>query len=625
MFKKKFPYFLFCLLFIQVINAQDQLAVYKSKLKEYRYSSNLDSTKFYFRKSIPIALQRKDSVSVFRIYKYMGDAYEHHQKLDSTLLMYDLGEHYIPKSNLKLKAFLLNDRAYTYNLLHDYENATKLMLQALKIAEQANDKDEIANVLTHLADGYSKLNLNKQAEKFYNKAILFSKERNNQKVLHQAYRYYAIHQIKNKEFDKAFINLTEANKIVFKSTDSISMAYNWYYLADCYWNKKDFKNCFQVAKKAEKMWEIRAEYIDLSAVCLKLGNYYLSLGSLKQAEYYLKKSEKYILKDLYFNEKLYSALANLYQKKANYSMAFDYLLKAKNTITKIKDNESKSKIASLNIQFETERNEKEIQEQAQKNELAELKLSKTNIQLKNTFIILFFLVLTVFIISFFYRKIERKNKLLFQTNFKLEQTLNQKQILLKELHHRVKNNLTTLKSLLYLQANSSNNEEVKSVLNECQLRIQSMAFIHQNLYNEIENDNVDFSLFLKQLLQSLKSSYSDVGKPIDVDLEKSNINIDFSVAIFLGLILNELVTNSFKYAFDNQSSGNITVKLIRNVDSLQVIYSDDGSGLSNGFTETSGGFGFKIIRILTQQIDAEIHYEYINNLSIFTITLPYVK
>jgi len=233
MYRKHFGLFYFILLFIHSINAQDNLSINKAKVKEYSYTPYIDSAKFYFRKALPIALQRKDSVSVFRIYKYMGDAYEHHQKLDSTLLMYDLGERYIPKSNLKLKAFLLNDRAYTYNLLHDYEKATKLMLQALKIAEQSKDKDEIANVLSHLADGYSKLNLNKQAEKFYNKALLFAKERNNQKVLHQAYRYYAIHQIKNKEFDKAFINLTKANKIVFKSTDSISMAYNWFYLADC--------------------------------------------------------------------------------------------------------------------------------------------------------------------------------------------------------------------------------------------------------------------------------------------------------------------------------------------------------------------------------------------------------
>ena len=98
------------MLFISNINAQDKLAIYKSKAKAYSYTPYLDSAKFYFKKALPLALKRKDSVSVFRIHKYMGDAYEHHQKLDSTLLMYDFSEKYIPKNNLKLKAFLLNDK-----------------------------------------------------------------------------------------------------------------------------------------------------------------------------------------------------------------------------------------------------------------------------------------------------------------------------------------------------------------------------------------------------------------------------------------------------------------------------------------------------------------------------------
>ena len=162
------------LVFVNFANAQNKLSVYKSKIEKYRYSKYLDSTKIYFKKALAIAQKTKDSVVIFGLYKHMGDGYEQHQYLDSTLLMYDICNQYIPKNNLKLEAFLLNDRAYTLLLLHDYEGATALTLQALKIAEKSGDIDQIANVSTSLADGFSSLKMNKEAEKYYAHAIALS-------------------------------------------------------------------------------------------------------------------------------------------------------------------------------------------------------------------------------------------------------------------------------------------------------------------------------------------------------------------------------------------------------------------------------------------------------------------
>lgn len=223
------------------------------------------------------------------------------------------------------------------------------------------------------------------------------------------------------------------------------------------------------------------------------------------------------------------------------------------------------------------------------------------------------------IIVFALIKIRKSNKLLFDANKNLENLVNQKKILLKEVHHRVKNNLTTLKSLLFLQAKATSSEEAKLVLKECQLRIQSMALIHQSLYEDLENDDIDFNKFLQQLLESLESSFKIDDKKINVNIEKNNVILDVSIAVFLGLILNELVTNSYKYAFINQNEGEINIKLSNNNNQFVLIYSDNGCGLANGFDENNGGFGFKIIRILVQQIKGNLVYEYQNNLSTFTI------
>ncbi len=625
MSKKLFIIFTFLLSLTNFVNAQENLLIYKSRIEQYKYSKHFDSTKFYFKKALPIALKNKDSLSVFYIYKSMGDAFEHHLFRDSTLLMYDFCEKFIPKKNTKLKSFLLNDRGYTYDLLHDYETATQLRLKALKIAEKSGNKDQIANVMINLADDLSKLNLNKEAEQYYKKAIEISKLTKRVELIEYSHRYYGSHLLKKGENDLAFFNLKLASKYALQTNDSITMAFAWSKLSECYWNNKKVDSSFIYAKKAEGIWERRAENIDLSEICMQQGKYYIILKDYKKAEFYLKKAEKYILSDLYFNEKLFSNFADLYINQGKSKLAFDYLLKAKKTIEKIKDNENKSKVASLNIKFESDKKEILLKEEKQISELANLKTQQRSYQLKIAALVVFISLISLTIIVFALIKIRKSNKLLFDANKNLENLVGQKKILLKEIHHRVKNNLTTLKSLLFLQAKATSSEEAKLVLKECQLRIQSMALIHQSLYEDIENDDVDFDKFLQQLLESLEASFKIDDKNIRINIKKNDVVLDVSIAVFLGLILNELVTNSYKYAFANQNEGEINIKLSNNNDQFVLIYSDNGCGLPNGFDENNGGFGFKIIRILVQQIKGNLVYEYQNNLSTFTINTINVK
>lgn len=625
MLKKRLLYFFFCLAFINITNAQGNLSVYKSKMEHYRYSKYLDSTKFYFKKTLPIVLKQKDSVAIFKAYKHLGDAYEQHHLLDSTLLMYDICDRYIPKNNLRLKAFLLNDRSYTFGLLHDYETATQLTFQSFKLAEKSGDRYVFAIATTSLADGFSKIKMNSKAEQYYSQAISLSEKISNRSILHQVYRYYAIHLIENKKFDKAFIYLKKANKITFKLKDSISMAYNWYYLMDCYWYKNQKDSCFYYAKKAEKIWEKCAENLDLASVCMKQGECYLKLKNYKKSEFYLKKANKYILNDLYFNEKLYSDFADLYNQNGNSKRAFYYLQKAKNTVEQLKEDENKSKVISLNIKFEADKKEILLQKQNKISELAVLKADEKSSQFRVISFVALLLLIILTIIVVAYNKIKTSNQLLFQANAKLENLVNQKKTLLNEIHHRVKNNLTTLKSLLFLQAKASDNDEVKKILRECQFRIQSMAFIHQKLYEDAENELVDFYSFIEQLFDSLELSYKKNDKNIDVIIEKNNVKLDISIAIFLGLVLNELATNSYKYAFANQDSGIISLILNDLGDTIEIIYSDNGCGLTDGFNEKTSGFGFKLIRILVEQINGKLEYNYINNLSIFKITFDNAK
>jgi ligand-binding sensor domain-containing protein/two-component sensor histidine kinase len=186
--------------------------------------------------------------------------------------------------------------------------------------------------------------------------------------------------------------------------------------------------------------------------------------------------------------------------------------------------------------------------------------------------------------------------------------LKEKEILMQEVHHRVKNNLTFLKGLLYLRAKASTDHEVRQVLNECQARIESMALVHQNLYDMDDSSSVNFEMFLRELFIQLLAMMEIDAEKIDLELDITDIQIDMKTSVFLGLILNELITNSFKYAF-NKREGSIHIHAFHTSTGLEVHYSDSGPGLKEDYDFTlSEGFGFKMIRILNNQLGATIQY-----------------
>lgn len=218
--------------------------------------------------------------------------------------------------------------------------------------------------------------------------------------------------------------------------------------------------------------------------------------------------------------------------------------------------------------------------------------------------------------------VDEKTMLLQAEKQEVSKQLNQKEILMQEVHHRVKNNLTFLKSLLYLRASASEDKDVKLILDECQARIHSMALVHQNLYDVEDASEVDFNLFLKELFFELESMFDQDRTNIKIDLAVSDFKIDMKLSVFLGLILNEMITNSFKYAFPNGENGQIRVCLSQVSEKFELSYSDSGRGFPDGFDfKASTGFGFKLINILLNQINAQM--QYVNNgTSTFTILIP---
>ncbi len=194
-----------------------------------------------------------------------------------------------------------------------------------------------------------------------------------------------------------------------------------------------------------------------------------------------------------------------------------------------------------------------------------------------------------------------------QAEDQIKKDLNEKEILLREIHHRVKNNLQIIKSLLNLQSYQIKNETVTKAFNECVNRIQSMAMVHEQLYYSSDFTNIPFNAYIEKISRELIKSFK-LDTVITVDLKVKDIFLSIDKAIPLGLIINELLTNALKYAFRGRKKGRITISLqLKEDQSYELIFQDNGVGFPKNvdFKETES-LGLYLVKILTEQIDGVI-------------------
>lgn len=195
----------------------------------------------------------------------------------------------------------------------------------------------------------------------------------------------------------------------------------------------------------------------------------------------------------------------------------------------------------------------------------------------------------------------------------LKKSLEEKDLMMKEIHHRVKNNFMIIQSLLQLQSRHIEGEDALNVFRESQNRIKSMAFIHQRLYQHDNLKKINFGDYPQTLASDIFKSYVSNPDQITLNIDTEDVTLDIDTAIPLGLILNELISNSLKYAFPDGRNGILTIKSNLIDSKYSLIVSDDGVGFPEGLDyEKSESLGLKLIYSLSKQIDAEVKLDTTN-------------
>lgn len=197
-------------------------------------------------------------------------------------------------------------------------------------------------------------------------------------------------------------------------------------------------------------------------------------------------------------------------------------------------------------------------------------------------------------------------------------SLKEKETLLSEIHHRVKNNLSIVSSLVELQKNSPDAGSEKS-FDEIQSRIKSIALVHEKLYENETFSEVDLSDYLDDLLNMIHFTFDSGHKQVNIDRKLDSLSVNIKRAVPIGLICNEMINNCYKYAFEGRDDGNIDVEFRVNGEKAVLIVKDDGVGLPENFEEMKQqSLGMTLIEVLTKQVEGELRYES-NGGSVFTV------
>jgi len=366
----------------------------------------------------------------------------------------------------------------------------------------------------------------------------------------------------------------------------------------------------------EESLEIFKEYnsgkfsSDFLENALELADCYLQLNNFKKATDYLsivvapKKAENVL--------KMNSLYAIYYDKTGDYKSANSYLnrnIRIRDSLDK-KSSKIKNQQLTAVLSQDLENSRTVVKEQKVALEKSRNDIIEKDKNISLVFISLVFTLLGFAGLVYAYLKSIKTQRLIAEQKHIIENALVEKDSLLKEIHHRVKNNLQMVSSLLSLQTKNTKSKAAIEALEEGKSRVKAMALIHQKLYQNDDLSVIEMQSYIESLINSVQSVYKKGGHNINITVDAEGVELDIDRAIPFGLILNELVSNSFKYAFPNEdSNGKIYIHIRKTPEQEGFFeYTDNGVGLPEDSEErANSSMGIRLMNRLANQLQTSLN------------------
>lgn len=342
-----------------------------------------------------------------------------------------------------------------------------------------------------------------------------------------------------------------------------------------------------------------------------LAVYYISAGNVSLAKVYFNRSKAYMDPGMIFNRsKIHLVQSKIDSSEGNYLKALNEFRSAQALDDSMYNLIKSRQFAELQIQYQTESKDKNIELLVQKDKAQQAVLQQADLVKNFTLAGILVMLLVTGLVYMQYRSKQKRNEEINQKNRMLEQLVKDKEWLVKEIHHRVKNNFHIVASLLEIQSSYLKNKEALSAIKDSQHRIHSMSIIHQKLYQSETFSTIHMPEYIYELVEYLRESYA-IRENIRFELHVEKIELNHASAITLGLILNEAITNAIKYAFADTAEGKISISLTHISDTeILLSVSDNGRGLPADFNDHIGAsMGMELLQGLTDDIGGSFNIQ----------------
>ncbi|MEQ9442214.1 MAG: tetratricopeptide repeat protein [Cyclobacteriaceae bacterium] len=532
-----------------------------------------------------------------------------------------------------IQSDILNEYGYFNYKLGNFNKSIHYYQHALKIDEAVSDTIRMIGRFNSIGMMYLAKGLNPLAIQYYTEALALAQTIHRPKSIAFVSNSIGLLMYEMEQYSKALAYYRTALRAWTSLQDTLRMAYAYNNMGQVYYDLQQYDNALIYFRQAKQWKEDLNEHQSLATTLHNLGSAYLALDSITQASNYLH--ESYTIADTYEDKHELATVSNdlaaLYLHTENYPRARYYLNTAHLLIEELGSrmvlleywrleaqyheavgqlakalafqkqwaalqdslyHEERLQVVELQAAYSLQQ-----EEQARKSAEAERETALAQNRLQRTLLWIAIIAKFIFI---------GLCLLLYRLYRAYRRTSKQNELLVKEQHHRVKNNLNVISSLLRMHARRLEDEGAKQAMAESQLRILTMELIHRRLY-EVEITHVAMQEYIEALVQEVLTSY---GYRVHLQLMVEDSTLPIDKAAPVGLIINEVVSNACKYAFPDHPHPKLRVQFgKKTANTYQLRIHDNGRGMEIRLSSEHQSFGHKLIRLLTEQLRGRHHYE----------------
>lgn len=471
----------------------------------------------------------------------------------------------------------------------------------------ASVKDTAGLIVSHLRAGtlfIEQVNYH-AAEKSFESALLLA-----QPGMYEGERAYVLTEMGNlfsltQKYSQAIRCYNQASSLFYEWNDEKNLAMVNNSLGNLYYHLSDYNRALEYYKRSKDYYENEDDEVKETVLTFNIGTVFYEQKKNAESIRYLEKALHSVNKrDAYLTQKILYTLSKAYYDLKQYDKAFYYDARYDSVTSALFNTERDKQISELEIQYEVKEKQNQIRLLKATEELQhktiEQKTHERNAWLAGALLLL----AVVFVIYLGYRQKKKANAILTTQKSMIEQQHKEKELLLREIHHRVKNNLQVVSSILSLQSYKITDKNVSLAMKESRARVEAMSMIHRELYHDEKLTHISLPGYLLRLLDQVSKSYGFDETNLATDIEINVEEVDVETAIPLGLIVNEVLSNSFKHAFADVPEPLITLKINREDNHLLLTLKDNGKGPVENPSNRS--FGMELVQSLTKQLKGSL-------------------